>query len=132
MAVGVSTCGVCDGAFFKNRSTMVIGGGDSAMEDAVFISKFASSLDLVHRRDEFRASKIMQERAESLPNISLKTPWAGGIRRRGRRALEKVRLGHSESGEVEEIPVDGVFVAIGHIRVPNWSSARSTPTTRVT
>ena len=113
---GVSTCGVCDGAFFKDRSTMVIGGGDSAMEDAVFISKFASSLDLVHRRDEFRASKIMQERAESLPNISLKTPWAPEEFVAGEDgALEKVRLKHSESREVEEIPVDGVFVAIGHI-----------------
>ncbi len=113
---GVSTCGVCDGAFFKDRSTMVIGGGDSAMEDAVFISKFASSLDLVHRRNEFRASKIMQERAESQPNIALKTPWAPEAFLPGDDgALEKVRLKHSESGEVEEVPVDGVFVAIGHI-----------------
>ena len=116
MGRGVSTCGVCDGAFFKDRSTMVIGGGDSAMEDAVFISKFASSLDLVHRRDEFRASKIMQERAESLSNISLKTPWAPEAFLPGEDgALEKVRLKHSENGEVEEVPVDGVFVAIGHI-----------------
>jgi len=113
---GVSTCGVCDGAFFKDRSTMVIGGGDSAMEDAVFISKFASNLDLVHRRDEFRASKIMQERAESQPNISVKTPWSPEEFLPGEDgALEKVRLKHSESGEVEEVPVDGVFVAIGHI-----------------
>ena len=95
---------------------MVIGGGDSAMEDAVFISKFASSLDLVHRRDEFRASKIMQERAESQPNIQLKTPWAPEAFLPGDDgALEKVRLKHSENGEVEEVPVDGVFVAIGHI-----------------
>ena len=113
---GVSTCGVCDGAFFKDKSTMVIGGGDTALEDALFISKFASSLDLVHRRDEFRASKIMQERAESLSNIALKTPWSpeefiagdGGM-------LEKVRLRRSDTGEVEDVPVDGAFVAIGHI-----------------
>jgi len=113
---GVSTCGVCDGAFFKDRSTMVIGGGDTALEDALFISKFASSLDLVHRRNEFRASKIMQERAESLANISLKTPWSpeefiagdGGM-------LEKVRLRRSDTGEVEDVAVDGAFVAIGHI-----------------
>jgi thioredoxin reductase (NADPH) len=116
MGRGVSTCGVCDGAFFKDRSTMVIGGGDSAMEDAVFISKFASNLDLVHRRNEFRASKIMQERAESQPNISLKTPWVPEEFLPGEDgALEKVRLKNAESGEVEEVPVDGVFVAIGHI-----------------
>ena len=116
MGRGVSTCGVCDGAFFKDRSTMVIGGGDSAMEDAVFISKFASNLDLVHRRDEFRASKIMQERAESQPNIAVKTPWAPEEFLPGEDgALEKVRLKHSENGEVEDVPVDGVFVAIGHI-----------------
>lgn len=116
MGRGVSTCGVCDGAFFKDRSTMVVGGGDSAMEDAVFISKFASSLDLVHRRDEFRASKIMQERAEDQPNIALKTPWAPEEFVAGEDgALEKVRLKHSENGEIEEVPVDGVFVAIGHI-----------------
>lgn len=116
MGRGVSTCGVCDGAFFKDRSTMVIGGGDSAMEDAVFVSKFASSLDLVHRRDQFRASKIMQERAEEQPNIELRTPWAPEEFMPGEDgALERVRLKHSESGVVEEVPVDGVFVAIGHI-----------------
>lgn len=116
MGRGVSTCGVCDGAFFKDRSTMVIGGGDSAMEDAVFISKFASNLDLVHRRDEFRASKIMQERAEGQPNIALKTPWAPEEFLPGEDgALDKVRLKHSENGEVEDVPVDGVFIAIGHI-----------------
>ena len=69
MGRGVSTCGVCDGAFFKDKETMVIGGGDSAMEDAVFVAKFASELNLVHRREEFRASAIMQERAEATPNI---------------------------------------------------------------
>lgn len=113
---GVSTCGVCDGAFFKDKSTMVIGGGDTALEDALFISKFASSLDLVHRRDEFRASKIMQERAESLSNIALKTPWTPEEFLAGENgALEKVRLRRSDSGEVEEVAVDGAFVAIGHI-----------------
>lgn len=116
MGRGISTCGVCDGAFFKDRPTMVIGGGDSAMEDAVFISKFASSLDLVHRRDEFRASKIMQERAEDQPNIKVKTPWAPVEFLPGEDgALEKVRLRQSESGEEEDVPVDGAFVAIGHI-----------------
>ncbi|MGB0120448.1 MAG: thioredoxin-disulfide reductase [Solirubrobacterales bacterium] len=113
---GVSTCGVCDGAFFKDKTTMVIGGGDTALEDALFISKFASNLDLVHRRDEFRASKIMQERAESLSNISLKTPYAPEEFIAGESgALEAVRLRRSDTGETEDVKVDGAFVAIGHI-----------------
>ncbi|MGH2964102.1 MAG: thioredoxin-disulfide reductase [Solirubrobacterales bacterium] len=112
---GVSTCGVCDGAFFKGEKVAVIGGGDSAMEDSIFISKFASDLDIVHRRDDFRASKIMLERARELDNISLKTPYvpeefvAGDDGR-----IAKVRLRHAETGELEEIEVGGVFVAIGH------------------
>lgn len=113
---GVSTCGVCDGAFFKDKTTMVIGGGDTALEDAIFISKFASNLDLVHRRQEFRASKIMQERAESLSNIALKTPFSPEEFIAGEDgALEKVKLRRSDTGEVEDVSVDGAFVAIGHI-----------------
>src|SRR6476661_4190028 len=72
---GVSTCGVCDGAFFKDQKVIVIGGGDSAMEDSIFISKYASELTLVNRRSEFRASKIMFERARDKENIDLKTPF---------------------------------------------------------
>ncbi len=113
---GVSTCGVCDGAFFKDKTTMVIGGGDTALEDAIFISKFASDLDLVHRRNEFRASKIMQERAESLSNIDLKTPYSPEEFIAGEDgALATVRLRRSDTGEVEDVSVDGAFVAIGHI-----------------
>ena len=113
---GVSTCGVCDGAFFKDRPTMVIGGGDSAMEDATFVSKFASSLELVHRRDEFRASKIMQERVEENPKISIRTPWVPEEFLPGEDgALEAVRLRRADNGVVEDVPVAGVFVAIGHI-----------------
>lgn len=116
MGRGVSTCGVCDGAFFKDRPTMVIGGGDSAMEDAVFVSRFASDLDLVHRRNEFRASKIMQERAEQQPNIKLKTPYVPEEFLPGEDgALATVRLRHRETDRVEEVPVDGAFIAIGHI-----------------
>src|SRR5687767_6182786 len=72
---GVSTCGVCDGAFFKDQDVVVIGGGDSAMEDSIFISKYAKDLTVITRRKEFRASKIMQERAAEQPNISFKSPF---------------------------------------------------------
>lgn len=72
---GVSTCGVCDGAFFKGRDVMVIGGGDTAMEDSIFVSKYADKLSVVHRRDEFRASMVMQDRAKEQANISFKTPY---------------------------------------------------------
>src|SRR5436190_95314 len=112
---GVSTCGVCDGAFFKGENVVVIGGGDSAMEDSIFIAKYASSLTIVHRREEFRASKIMLERAMAMPNISLKTPYvpeefvAGDDGR-----LASVRLRHAESGEIEEVAAGGAFAAIGH------------------
>jgi thioredoxin reductase (NADPH) len=116
MGRGVSTCGVCDGAFFKGKKTMVIGGGDSAMEDAVFVSKFATDLDLVHRRDEFRASAIMQDRAEATPNINLMTPYAPEEFVAGEDgSLATVRLRQAETGESREIPVDGAFIAIGHI-----------------
>lgn len=116
MGRGVSTCGVCDGAFFKDKSTMVIGGGDSAIEDAVFISKFASGLELVHRRDEFRASKIMQDRAANTDNIDFKTPYVPEEFVAGDDgALATVRLRGADDGETEDVAVDGVFVAIGHI-----------------
>ncbi len=113
---GVSTCGVCDGAFFKDQEVIVIGGGDSAMEDAMFIAKYASRLTIVHRRDEFRASKIMLERARDTANIEFKTPFipeefiAGDDGK-----LRAVRLRHAESGVIEEVEVGGAFVAIGHI-----------------
>ncbi len=113
---GVSTCGVCDGAFFKGEKVAVIGGGDSAMEDSIFVSKYASHLDIVHRRDEFRASKIMLDRAAERDNISFKTPFtveefvAGSAGKLG-----ALRLRNAESGEEEELEVGGAFVAIGHI-----------------
>jgi thioredoxin reductase (NADPH) len=114
--LGVSTCGVCDGAFFKDKKVIVVGGGDSAMEDAIFVSKFASELTVVHRRDEFRASQIMEDRARDVDNISFKTPYVpeefiagdGG-------KIAKVRLRHAETGETEEMDIEGAFVAIGHI-----------------
>jgi thioredoxin reductase (NADPH) len=112
---GVSTCGVCDGAFFKGEDVVVIGGGDSAMEDSIFVSKFAKNLKIVHRRDEFRASKIMQERARNKANIEFLTPYvpvefiAGDDGK-----IAKVRVQHAETGEEKELEAGGAFVAIGH------------------
>jgi thioredoxin reductase (NADPH) len=112
---GVSTCGVCDGAFFKGERVIVVGGGDSAMEDAIFIAKYASHLTIVHRRDEFRASKIMLERAQAVENIDFKTPYVPEEFIAGDDGkLAKVRLRHVNSGETEELEIGGAFVAIGH------------------
>jgi thioredoxin reductase (NADPH) len=113
---GVSTCGVCDGAFFKGQDVAVIGGGDSAMEDSIFISKYADKLTSVHRRDEYRASKIMHDRAAEQPNISFKTPFVAEEFLAGQDGkLRAVRLRNPETGEGEELEVGGAFVAIGHI-----------------
>jgi thioredoxin reductase (NADPH) len=114
---GVSTCGVCDGAFFKGEKVVVIGGGDSAMEDSIFIAKYASQLTVVHRRDEFRASKIMLERAQAVDNIDFKTPFIPEefIADEESGKIAKVRLRNAETEEIEEIEVGGAFVAIGHI-----------------
>jgi thioredoxin reductase (NADPH) len=113
---GVSTCGVCDGAFFKDEKVVVIGGGDSAMEDSIFVSKYASELTIIHRRAEFRASKIMLERARERPNIDFKTPYVPEEFIAGDDGkIRTVRLRHAEGGETEELEVGGAFVAIGHI-----------------
>jgi thioredoxin reductase (NADPH) len=113
---GVSTCGVCDGAFFKGEKVAVIGGGDSAMEDSIFVSKYASELIVIHRRDEFRASKIMLDRARERPNIEFKTPFVVEEFLIGDdEKLRAARLRHAETGETEELELGGAFVAIGHI-----------------
>ena len=112
---GVSTCGVCDGAFFKGEDVVVIGGGDSAMEDSIFVSKFARKLTIVHRRDEFRASKIMLERARERDNIEFLTPYVPNEFVAGDDGkIAKVRLAHAESGEEKELEAGGAFIAIGH------------------
>jgi thioredoxin reductase (NADPH) len=113
---GVSTCGVCDGAFFKGQNVIVIGGGDSAMEDSIFISKYASNLKVITRRSEFRASKIMLDRAGEKDNIEFRNPLEPLEFVAGESGkLEKVRFRHAETGAEEEIETDGAFVAIGHI-----------------
>jgi thioredoxin reductase (NADPH) len=113
---GVSTCGVCDGAFFKGEDVAVIGGGDSAMEDSIFISKFADKLTSVHRRDDYRASRIMHDRAAEQENIDFKTPFVPEEFLAGDDGkLRAVRLRNADTGEIEELEVGGAFVAIGHI-----------------
>jgi len=110
---GVSWCATCDGFFFRGKEIAVIGGGDSALEEATFLSRFASKVTLVHRRGELRASKIMQDRAKADPKIEFalgKTPV--GIR--GEGTVEALVLRDVATGEVSELGVQGVFVAIGH------------------
>jgi thioredoxin reductase (NADPH) len=111
---GLSTCATCDGYFFRGKPIAVVGGGDSAMEEANFLSRYASEVYLIHRRNEFRASKIMIDRAKANPKIQFVTPFAveeiiapGGN-------VEGVRLRHQQTKETREIALHGVFVAIGH------------------
>ena len=113
---GVSTCATCDGFFFKERELLVVGGGDSAVEEANFLTKFASKVTIVHRRDSLRASKIMQDRA--FRNKKLEFIWDSTIEEvLGANKVEGVRLQNLKTGALTEKKVDGVFVAIGH--VPN-------------
>ena len=113
---GVSYCAVCDAAFFRDKQVVVVGGGDSAMEEAIFLTKFATKVSLVHRRDEFRASQIMLNRARERDNIDFKTPFVPEEFIAGDDGkLRAVRLRNSETGETEEVEVGGAFVAIGHI-----------------
>jgi thioredoxin reductase (NADPH) len=112
---GVSYCATCDAAFFKEHETVIVGGGDSAMEEAIFLAKFASKVTIVHRRDEFRASPIMLDRARAVENIEWVTPYVVDELLAGESgALATVRLRHMESGETRELPATGAFVAIGH------------------
>jgi thioredoxin reductase (NADPH) len=115
-ARGVSYCATCDAAFFRGAETIVVGGGDTAMEDATFLAKFADKVSIVHRRDEFRASAIMLQRARETDNIELLTPYVvksfdaaqdGG-------ALSRAVLENTEDGSTRELPITGAFIAIGH------------------
>lgn len=121
MGHGVSACATCDGAFFPNKHVVIVGGGDTAMEEATFLTKFASKVTVIHRRDALRASKVMADRAMKNPKIEFlwnhvvlealgqkpEKPGAPG-------GLEGVKIQHTETGEVRTFPCDGFFVAIGH------------------
>ena len=112
---GISYCATCDAAFFRDRRIMVVGGGDSAMEEAIFLSKFGTTVQVVHRRNEFRASSIMLERAREIENIELLTPYVVDRFEPGDSgSLARAVLKHAESGEERVVEVEGAFIAIGH------------------
>jgi thioredoxin reductase (NADPH) len=114
-ARGISYCATCDAAFYRERRVIVAGGGDSAMEEAIFLSKFATTVKIVHRRAEFRASKIMLDRAREIDNIEFVVPYVIDRFEEGAHgALETAVLRHAETGEEVREEVDGTFVAIGH------------------
>ena len=110
---GVSACATCDGFFFKEKEVIVVGGGDSAMEEALFLTKFATKVYIVHRRDSFRASKIMQDRV--LGNDKIEVLWNKEVTEiHGSGSVESVSLSDTKDGSSSELNIDGVFMAIGH------------------
>lgn len=115
---GVSSCAPCDGAFFRNKNVIVVGGGDSAMEEALFLTKFASSVTVVHRSESLRASEIMQSRAKKNPKI--KFLFNSEVKEiLGENNVTGVKLFNNKTNETSQVSIDGIFVAIGHI--PNSS-----------
>ena len=111
---GVSTCATCDGYFFRGKPIAVVGGGDSAMEEANFLSRYASKVYLIHRRNEFRASKIMIDRARANEKVEFVTPYVVEEILSPSGLVSGAKLRHIDSGETREIALDGIFVAIGH------------------
>ena len=120
MGHGVSTCATCDGYFFRGKPIAVVGGGDTAMEEALFLTRFASQVSVIHRRDSLRASKIMQDKAMTHPKISFE--WnteIDEIKDTGQGMVTAAALRNLKTGERKDLPVEGVFIAIGH--TPNTS-----------
>jgi thioredoxin reductase (NADPH) len=110
---GVSSCATCDGFFFKDKTMVVVGGGDTAMEEALYLARIASHVTVVHRRDSFRASKIMADRVLAHPKITVM--WNQGVQEiLGDGSVTGIRLSNTQTGEVTEVATDAVFVAIGH------------------
>jgi thioredoxin reductase (NADPH) len=123
MGHGVSTCATCDGYFFRGQEIAVVGGGDSAMEEAIFLTKFASKVTVVHRRQALRASKIMQDKARANPKIAwMLDSEVEEIRDAGKGEVTAMVVRNNKTGAATEVPVSGVFVAIGH--TPNTSLFR--------
>ncbi|PIO48764.1 MAG: thioredoxin-disulfide reductase [[Chlorobium] sp. 445] len=114
MGYGVSACATCDGFFFKEKQVFVVGGGDTAMEEALFLTKYAASVTILHRRDEFRASKIMLDRARRHPKIKFITSVVVDDVLGDGKVLTGLRLRYLKTGQITEVPADGLFVAIGH------------------
>lgn len=118
MGYGVSACATCDGFFFRDLKIMVVGGGDTAMEEANYLTRFASEVTVVHRREEFRASKIMLERAEKNPKIKFMTNAViteiKGTEEGHKKAVTSAIIKNTVDGTEKEVPVDGIFIAIGH------------------
>jgi thioredoxin reductase (NADPH) len=123
MGHGVSTCATCDGYFFRGQEIAVVGGGDSAMEEAIFLTKFASKVTVVHRRETLRASKIMQDKARANPKIAwMLDSEVEEIKDTGKGEVTAMVVRHNKTGVKNEVPLAGVFVAIGH--TPNTSLFR--------
>ncbi len=115
MGHGVSTCATCDGYFYRGREIAVVGGGDSAMEEAIFLTKFASKVTVVHRRATLRASKIMQDKARANPKIAwILDSEVQEIKDTGKGEVTSMVVRNNKTGAITEVPVHGVFVAIGH------------------
>ena len=126
IGAGVSYCGTCDGAFFRDREVAVVGGGDTALEEAVFLTKFASKVTLIHRRDEFRCAKILQDRVRDNKKIEIR--YSETLERiLGDQKVEEIELKRTDTGEISRLSVDGVFIFVG--TSPNTAFLKDTEVT---